>query len=302
MQVLVTGATGFLGKKICGALLKDGHRVTAVSRNVESARERLPEVSEIFPWDPGTSTQPSEAIEKADAIVNLAGESVMGLWTASKKRSLRESRVKSTRGLVDAMGGSSSRPKVLLSASAVGYYGNRGEEELFEGARPGAGFLSDLCAAWEQEALRASGLGVRVATLRIGLVLGREGGMWPPLIKAARLGLSGSLGSGKQWWPWVHVDDVVGITRFALANDVEGPVNVTSPNPVRQREFARTLGRVTGRPSFLWTPSFLLALAGGVAAGSLESTRALPMVAARGGYNHLYPDLATALTQLVEGC
>jgi uncharacterized protein (TIGR01777 family) len=301
VRVLVTGATGFIGRKICGALSGDGHQIIALSRNAESARTKLPEAHEVIVWNPVSSPLPLSALGGIDAVINLAGESVMGLWTASKKDSLRESRIKSTGRLVNAIRESSPRSKVLISASAVGYYGDRGEEDLFEGARPGAGFLSDLCAAWEEEAGRAAGLGVRVVTLRIGLVLGHDGGMWPPLMKAARLGLSGSLGSGKQWWPWVHVDDVVGMARFALANDIEGPVNVTSPNPVRQKEFARTLGRVIGRPSFLRTPALFLALAGGAAAGSLDSIRALPGAAARAGYNHRYPDLVTAITQLIEG-
>jgi uncharacterized protein (TIGR01777 family) len=189
----------------------------------------------------------------------------------------------------------SSSPKVLISASAVGYYGDRGESEITERTGPGTDFLSDLCVQWEKEAIRASKLGIRVVTLRIGLVLGLEGGMLPALLPAAKLGLFGRLGSGKQWWPWIHADDVVGLARFALANEVHGPINATAPNPVRQKDFARTLGRALGRPAFMMVPGFLLALAGGISNETLKSQRAVPRASLTAGYSFAYGDLATAL-------
>jgi uncharacterized protein (TIGR01777 family) len=299
VRVLVTGATGFLGRKICASLAGDGHRTVALSRNAGAARAKLPEAGELLSWDPISSPPPAESVEGTDAVVNLVGESVVGLWTASKKRSLRESRIKSTRNLVRAIENTPSPPKVLISASAVGYYGDRGENEITEQCGPGADFLSDLCLDWEREAHRAAEFGARVVSLRIGLVLGREGGMLPALLPAAKLGLFGRLGSGKQWWPWVHADDIVGLVRFALANKIEGPLNATAPNPIRQKDFARTLGRLLGRPSFLPVPSFVLLLAGGLSGETLRSQRVMPKVALNAGYEFRHADLVTALSQLV---
>jgi uncharacterized protein (TIGR01777 family) len=299
LRVLLTGATGFLGGKLCDQLSVDGHSVVALSRNAGSAGAKLPRADKIYSWDPLSTTPPSEAIQGCDAVVNLVGESVVGLWTASKKRSMRESRVRSTANLVRAMAEAPSGPRVLVSASAVGYYGERGEDEVTEREGPGADFLSKLCVDWEAEARRAGEHGARVVTLRIGLVLGLEGGMLPALLPAARLGLFGRLGSGKQWWPWVHADDVVGLVRFALANEIEGPINATAPNPVRQKDFAGTLGRILGRPSFLFVPSFVLSLAGGLSGETLRSQRAVPRAALCAGYDFLHPDLANTLSRLL---
>lgn len=298
MKVLVAGATGFIGRHLCSSLIGDGHQVSALSRNAESAGHQLPGIHSVHKWNPSVEALPEDALEGKDSVVNLVGESVSGLWTSGKRRSIYDSRVKSTVNIISALERASVKPKVLLSASAVGFYGDRGEEIITESSSPGSGFLSDLCVSWENEALRAEALGVRVVLLRIGFVLGRDGGMLPALLPMARLGLSGALGSGRQWWPWIHIGDVTGMARFALANEIEGPINVTAPNPVRQKEFIRTLGRLLGRPSFLRTPSFLLNLVGGVAADSLNSMRALPNRLKQSGYGHLYSDLLTALSDL----
>jgi uncharacterized protein (TIGR01777 family) len=297
VRVFVIGATGFIGRRVSRALMGDGHRVVAVSRDAESAKSRLPDVPEILTWDPATGAAPGGPFEGADAVINLAGESIAGLWTKSKKRRILESRVVTTRRLVSAIEHGPRKPKVLISASGVGIYGDRGDEVVTEAAPPGAGFMADLCVAWEREAARASELGVRVAVLRIGVVLGAEGGALPSLLPAAKLGLLGRLGSGRQWWSWVHIEDVVGMARFALANEVRGPLNAVSPNPVRQKEFASTLGRILGRPSFLVVPATLLALGGELASQALESTRAMPRAAAQAGYKHSYPDLTAALSR-----
>jgi uncharacterized protein (TIGR01777 family) len=296
VRVFVTGATGFIGRRVCRALIGDGHDVVALSRNVESAKSRLPDVPEILAWDPSTAEAPGGGLEGADAVINLAGESVVGLWTKSKKRRIRESRVASTRGVVSAIERARHKPKVLISASGIGVYGDRGDEVISESTPPGAGFTADLCVEWEREASRASAYGVRVVLLRIGVVLGAEGGTLRSILPAAKLGLLGRLGSGKQWWSWVHIEDVVGLTRFALANELQGPLNATSPNPVRQKEFASALGRLIGRPSALFVPGFLLALGGEFSTQALESMRVVPRKAVRAGYKHRYPVLLTALS------
>ena len=298
MKVLVAGATGFIGRTLCLSLARAGHEVIALSRNSESARRRLPWLGSVHDWDPVAEPAPGAAVEGTDAIVNLVGESVAGVWTARKKRFIHDSRIKSTANLVAGLERAGARPKVLISASAVGYYGDRGEEKITESTPPGSGFLSDLCVRWEGEALRAQALGVRVVILRIGLVLGEAGGLLRSLLPAARIGLLGPLGPGAQWWPWVHIADVAGMARFALAHEIKGPVNVTAPDPVRQKDFARMLSRLLGRPSFMRVPSFLLDLAGGVAADSLKSIRAIPQAARQAGYSHLYADLVTALCDL----
>lgn len=299
MRVLVSGATGFIGTALCSSLVGDGHQVIALSRNAESARSKLPGVSEIHTWKDVISPPPSVAVEGADAVVNLLGESIRGLWTSSRKKALYDSRIKSTKSIVKAMAGLPSRPKVLISASAVGYYGDRGDEVITEACPPGSGFLSELCVDWESAAMKASDHGTRVVTLRIPPVLGADGGMLPALLPVAKLGLFGRLGSGAQWWPWAHIEDITGIARFALANELEGPFNAVSPNPVCQKNFAQTLGRLLNRPSFIRVPASLLGLAGEMADEVLGSRRVLPKRAMEAGYVHSYADLLTALSQIL---
>jgi len=295
MKVLVAGGTGFIGRNVCEALARDGHKVRVLSRSPETARARATAAEAAHGWSPVSGPPPAEAVEWADAVVNLAGETVAGRWTRRKRRDIFDSRVKTTANIVSGIGRASARPKVLISASAVGYYGHRGEEEIIESAPPGEGFLCDLCASWEREALRAEDLGVRVVILRIGLVLGRAGGLLKSILPAARLGLIGPMGSGRQWWPWVHIEDVTGMTRFALGHEVAGPFNAVSPSPVRQKEFALTLAALLKRPALLRVPAFALELVGGAAADSLKSTRAVPYRARQAGYEHVHRQLAPAL-------
>jgi uncharacterized protein len=299
--VLVTGATGFIGRALCATLKERGHAFTALGRRPDRTKAALPGVKEVWRWRPRMEPAPLAAIQGAGAVVHLAGESVAGRWNAHKKRVIRDSRVDGTRHLVEAMGGSKSKPGVLVCASAVGYYGNRGEEELTEESAAGKDFLAEVCQAWEAEARRAEALGVRVVMLRTGLVLGLGGGALKPMLLPFKLGLGGPLGNGKQWMPWVHVTDVVGVILHAMENpSVSGPVNVTAPTPVRNREFTQTLAHVLHRPAFIPAPAFgLKILLGEFADALLASQRVLPTRIQETGYKFHHLTLEAALRATV---
>lgn len=295
--VLVTGATGFVGRALCATFKERGQAFTALARRPERAKAALQGVKEAWKWRPKMEPAPLVAIEGASAVVHLAGESVAGRWDALKKRAIRDSRVVGTRHLVEAIGEAKSKPGVLVCASAVGYYGDRGEEELTEEASPGGDFLATVCQEWEAEARGAEAFGVRVVLLRTGLVLGRGGGALKQMLLPFRLGLGGPLGNGKQWVSWVHLDDVVGIIRHAIERpNVRGPVNVTAPTPVRNLEFAKILAQVLHRPAFLPAPAFgLKLLLGEFASVLLASQRVLPKRIRDSGYSFRYSGLEEAL-------
>ncbi|GBD10929.1 Epimerase family protein [bacterium HR23] len=303
MHVLITGATGFIGQHLCRALGQDGHTLTALSRNPGAALRRVPGLSQALVWDPLGVPPDLKDLSPIDAVVHLAGESIAGRWTPAKKRAIRESRVLGTRTLVTALESLSPRPRVLLSASATGYYGDGGEVPLTEESPPGKDFLAQVCVVWEEEARRAEALGIRVVCLRAGIVFGPGGGALTPLLVLARLGLGGPLGSGRQWWSWVHMDDLVGLVRFLLTSDLHGPVNAVSPNPIRQRELAKALGRVLRRPALLPTPGWALRLlVGEVAQELLFSRRVLPKRAQEAGYRFRVATVEDALhTILARG-
>ena len=198
---------------------------------------------------------PEAAFESIDAVIHLAGESVSGRWDQEKKRRVRESRTLGTRNLISTIGKLTTKPNILISASAIGYYGDRGDELLSETAAPGDDFFAEVCSHWEAEATQAREFGLRVVNLRVGIVLGPDGGALSQILPLNNFGLSGPLGSGKQWWAWVHREDIIGLILHALNNNIEGPINGTAPYPVRQKEFARILGKVTKRPSFMPAPA-----------------------------------------------
>jgi uncharacterized protein (TIGR01777 family) len=287
MRVLLTGGTGFVGGAVAKALRAAGHDVTIVSRQPGFVPAKA------IPWG-----QVGSAVAESDAVVNLAGESVAdGRWTPARKAEILASRVEGTRAIVDAIAAASSRPKVLVNASATGVYGDRGDTELDETAAAGTGFLAEVCQAWEAEARRATSLDVRVAMLRIGVVLAGDGGALARMIIPFRLGLGGPLGSGAQWMSWIHRDDVVGLVLAALENAAyAGPVNATSPVPVRNRDFTKALARAVARPALLPVPGFALRLAlGEMADVLLSSQRVRPTVAEAAGYAFKHPGLADAL-------
>jgi uncharacterized protein (TIGR01777 family) len=293
---VVSGATGLLGSRLVQHLRAGGYRV---DRLVRSARAAQP--GDVA-WDPVGQTIDTTALEGVTAVVHLAGENVgSGRWTRAKKTRIRDSRVLGTRLLVDALAQLAAPPEVVLSASAVGYYGDRGEEWLDESSPPGLGFLAEVCQAWEAEAERAADHGVRVARYRLGLVLAPNGGALGRMLPLFRWGLGGKLGDGRQYQSWVAVDDLMRAFEHGLAQpEVRGAVNAVSPSPVTNAEFARTLGRVLGRPAVLPAPRFALRLGLGELAGELVSSqRVRPSLLQRTGFEFGAPTLEPALRALL---
>lgn len=299
MQALVTGATGFVGPR----LLRMLDRPVVLTRNPQRAQAAIGHLAgKIVAWDPLKGPPPASALEGVDTVFHLAGESVAeGRWTVAQKQRIRDSRVLGTRHLVQAIRQASARPAVLVSASAVGYYGNRGDDELTESAPAGHDFLAEVCAAWEEEALAAQACGVRVVTARTGIVLGAGGGALGKMLLPFKLGAGGPLGNGKQWMPWVHVTDLARLYHHAAtAVAINGPMNAVAPNPVRNSEFTRALGRQLHRPAFLPAPYFGLRLAFGEFAQVLfDSQRVIPKVALESGFTFQYPEIATALKEIL---
>ncbi len=300
---LVTGGTGLVGGRLLPALAGAGATVRAVTRNPGRAVGRLPAGVEAVGWD-GRHV-PAESLAGCAGVIHLAGEPVFQLpFTAERRRRIRESRIASTRSIVGELRqlAPEDRPKVLVCASAVGIYGSRGDEELDESSEPGEGFLAEVCIDWEAAAREAEEVGVRVVSLRIGIVLAREGGALPLMALPFKLFVGGRLGDGRQWVPWIHVDDVVGLVRKALDDDgVSGPLNTVSPAPATNAELTRALGEVLGRPTVLPAPAFAIRAAlGGLATELLGSRRVLPRNALAAGYAFAYPDLASALAEALK--
>lgn len=298
MRILITGVTGFVGAPLAARLTAAGHTLVGLSRNAMSARQKVPALDHAHDWDGARGEVPDEALEGVDAVVHLAGEPVAGRWTNEKKRKIESSRVEGTRRVVDAIERAEPRPRVLVCASAIGYYGDRGEDVLPESTEPADDFLAEVCKGWEAEAQRAEGLGLRVVRLRIGLVMGDGGGALHAMLPLFKAGLGGRLGDGQQWWPWIHVDDVVGLIGHALDTEaVEGAYNAVSPEPVRQEEFAKTLAKVLHRPAVLPAPAFAIkTVLGSFAAELLASRRVVPERTLETGYAYRYTSLERALT------
>jgi hypothetical protein len=298
MKCAISGGTGFIGRRIVERLLGDSHYVGVWSRK-PGLEQRTGVAS--YTWDPLEGEPPAESVNTMDAIIHLAGEPVAQRWDAEVKRRIRDSRVLGTRRLVDAIGRVKHKPKVLVCASAIGYYGERGEEELTESAGPGKGFLAETCKAWEAEADRASEFGLSVMKLRIGFVLGRDGGALATMAPAFRWGVGGRLGSGRQWMPWIHVDDVAELFVHAAENGLSGVWNATAPNPVRNAEFTREMASAVHRPALLPVPAFALKIAfGELGQHMLDSARVVPAAAVKAGFRFQYPEVGGALRNLLQ--
>ena len=331
MKVLITGSSGLVGTALTEALTRDGHTVVRLVRSGSGstkangkhakkevaseqkqapARDTAAKVIEVA-WNPNTCDlegepfgEEREKVEGADAVVNLAGASIAGeSWTEERKAVLRSSRVHITRELVCALEKLSARPKTLVSASAVGYYGKRGDEVLTEESKPGEDFLARLAQEWEAEGVKAEALGVRVVRTRFGIILAKHGGALPQMMRPFKFGAGGRIGSGQQWMSWVTLADTVGIIRFALANRaISGPLNVVAPTPVRNAEFVRELGRAMHRPAILPAPAFALKFVLGEMAEALllASQRVLPSRLQQLGYKFQHRDLPSALAAVLS--
>ncbi len=297
-RALVTGATGMVGRALAAQL---GGEVVATSRSASGAK--LDHVSEVVAWD-GSSPLDAAALRDVEVVFHLAGEPVVeGRWNDAKKERILRSRVDSTRALVRSIEKMppAARPRVLVCASAVGFYGSRGDELLTETSAPGEGFLADVCRAWEGEAAKARELGVRVVSVRIGIVLSTAGGALAKMLPIFRAGLGGRLGDGKQWMPWIHIDDLVGLLRFAAASEeLDGPVDASAPDLVNNAAFSRALGAALHRPALVPAPAFALRVALGEAASVvLASQRVAPARALEAGYRFAHPKLGEALADLL---
>lgn len=301
MKILVTGSSGLVGTALVSALARGGHTVCRLVRPQSPGGEGAKE-GFVVAWNPATGELGGAGVG-ADAVVNLAGASIAdGRWTTQRKELLRSSRIETTRALVGALAKMNTRPSVLVSASAIGYYGDRGDETLTEESNPGADFLAGLAQEWEAEALKAEALGIRVVLARFGIILAHEGGALPKMMPPFKIGVGGKLGSGQQWMSWVTLEDVVGILRFAIENaPVRGAINIVSPQPLQNAEFTYVLAKAIHRPALFPAPAFALRLALGEMADALllSSQRVAPQVLEKLGYQFLHSDLSAALRSLV---
>jgi len=298
--VAIAGATGLIGSTLAASCARDGIKVSALVRDTVRAADRLPSAT-LYAWDATRGPPPAAAFDGVDVVVNLVGESLADKrWSDARKKQLRDSRVVGTRALVDALRDLPRRPRVLISASGVGFYGNRGDEILTEAAAAGTGFVAELVRDWEAEAMRAADIGVRVVLMRSGVVLSRDAGILHKLLPPFRLGLGGRIGSGGQWLHWIHLEDEIGLVRHAMSHDaVTGPLNAVAPEPVTNGEFARALGEALGRPTVLKAPAFALRLRFGSLVDEvlLASQRAMPVRTLETGYAFRHPLLREALAE-----
>jgi uncharacterized protein len=298
MKIMLAGGTGFLGRPLAAALAAEGHEVVILTRG--GAARSAAGGPRFLSWTPdGTAGDWARELDGADAVVNLAGEPIAARrWSADQKQRILDSRVKATRSLAAAIGRSTRPPAVLVSGSAVGYYGPLGDQVATEETPAGSDFLARVCIEWEAEAQRAASNRTRIVCLRTGLVLEKDGGALPKMLPPFKLFAGGPVGSGRQYWPWIHRADWIGLVRFALATDAcAGAVNATAPNPVPNAVFARSLGRVLGRPAVMPAPAFALRLMLGDMADALllSGQRAVPASAQRHGFTFRFPLLDDAL-------
>ena len=302
MKVAVTGATGTIGRALVAALLDRGDEVAVLSRNPDRAREALGSDVDAHAWaEPESQPAPAEALADADAVVHLAGEPVDQRWNDEAKKKIRESRELGTRNLVAGMKDAGPRLRTLVSASASGYYGPRGDERVTEDDLPGDDFLADVVVRWEREAANAEAHGIRVVLLRTGIVLSAEGGALGRMLTPFKLGAGGPIAGGKQYMPWIHSDDVVGAYLFALDHDeASGPVNLSAPEPVTNKEFSKALGKTLHRPAFAPVPALAIkTLYGEMAMIVTGGVRMVPKRLEDLGYDFKHPDLSEALDRAV---
>ncbi|HST51440.1 MAG TPA: TIGR01777 family oxidoreductase [Pyrinomonadaceae bacterium] len=301
MKVIVTGSTGLVGSALVRSLRADGDSVTRLVRG--DAQEFSAPGTKAVRWEPERGVASAKELEAHDAAVHLAGEPIAdGRWTDEKKQRIRESRVQGTRLLAETLAGLNEKPKVLVSASAIGFYGDRGREVLREESASGEGFLSEVCREWEKATLAASQAGIRVVHVRIGIVLSAKGGALAKMIAPFKLGVGGRVGDGRQYMSWITLDDLVAIIRRAITDEsLRGPLNAVAPNPVTNEDFTKALGSVLGRPTFLSVPAFAARLAFGEMADALllSSARVEPARLNEVGFKFSHPEIEGALREVL---
>ncbi len=301
MKVLVAGGTGFIGRHVCHALLESQHEVTVLSRNPDHAQTTLPPHVSIAEWNPMKWNGIERHVERADAIINLAGEPIAdSRWTPSRKQLLTESRIETTRRLVNAIGNISEKPKVLMNASGIGFYGSNDSISMSESSPQGEGFLAELCQKWEAEANRATEYGVRVICLRIGMVLGADGGALSKMIMPFKLFVGGPISPGTQKVSWIHIHDLAQLVVWLLDKEtISGPVNAVTPHAVTMREFCKSVGQALNRPSWLPVPGVSLKLLLGELSDLLTTGQQVePLAITEAGYHFNFPKLDHALESL----
>ncbi|MCB0871012.1 MAG: TIGR01777 family oxidoreductase [Solirubrobacterales bacterium] len=300
-RILVTGGTGLIGSTLCNALIDRGDSVVGLSRDPDRAAKSLPRV-EWHGWEGERERPPREAFEGVEAVINLAGEPINQRWNDEVRDRIARSRIKATKNLVAKIAALEERPKTLISGSAIGYYGDRGDELLYEDAEPGDDFLAGVVVGWEGAAKSAEEHGLRVAMIRSGHVLDPRGGLLKELLLPFKMGVGGPIAGGKQYMSWIHRHDEIGILLWALDNETAtGPINATAPNPVTNKDFSRALGKELGRPSVLPLPGFAIDIVkgGGVGHAAREGQRVFPKKATDNGYEFKQPELAGALANLL---
>ncbi|MHC4581008.1 MAG: TIGR01777 family oxidoreductase [Planctomycetota bacterium] len=303
-RILITGATGFVGRPLSLELAKAGYEVVALSRRRDEAQNIFAGRVKVIEWDAATASRWSASAEGALAIVNLAGDNIgAGRWTEKKKKLILKSRLNAGAAVTEAIRSAKHRPQVLIQASGVGYYGDRGDELLDENSSNGAGFLADVARQWEASITEVAEAGVRLTTVRLGVVFGPHGGVMSRLTPPFRFFVGGHPGSGRQWLPWVHIKDVIGVVRFLIESaDCKGPFNVTAPDPIRSKDFYNLLGKAMHRPAFFPMPAFALKMALGEMATELllPSTRVVPRKLLEAGYDFRFCDPAAAFSDILK--
>ena len=300
MKILITGGTGFVGTRLTSRFIQDGNEVTILTRS-RKGPEKGPAGISYLQGDPTQKGPWQEAIQNHDAVINLAGASIFSKWTEEHKKAIRESRVNTTRNIVEGIPPKSQQQFTLFSTSAVGYYGFCGDEELTEESRHGDDFLARIAVEWEEEALKAGDKGARVVITRFGIVMGEKGGALSQMIPLFKKYIGGPIGSGKQWFSWVHIRDLAEAFVFLIKHpEISGPVNVCSPNPVRNKDLAKALGRALHRPSFIPAPGFMVKwVLGEFGSVILEGQRVIPRRLLESGFVFQYPDIEKALKSIV---
>ena len=303
MKIIITGATGLIGRSLCEKLINRGDEVTVFTRNIENAKKSLPQIENFVEWDYRNPDKWHSEINNIDAVIHLAGANLFGKkWNDNYKRRILESRQISTRNLVNAIANVKNKPSTFICSSAVGIYGNRGDQTLTEKSAPGNDFLGQVCKTWEEEAAKVESCGMRRVSIRTGIVLSTKEGALEQMLLPFKLFVGGPLGNGRQWFPWIHIDDLINTFLFSLDNpNINGAVNGVSPNPVRMNEFAKTLGKVLHRPSFFKVPAFALKIVLGEFANSiLASTRVVPAKLNQNNFSFKYSNLHSALKDLLN--